>query len=58
MGMEILEISCRAGEPAEQVYRHLDLIEYGRLPRGLIEPWGKHKVFDQVLFFQPLAPTA
>ncbi len=54
MGIEILEIRCRAGEPAEQVYRHLGFIEYGRLPHGLIESWGERKVFDEVYFYQPL----
>jgi GNAT superfamily N-acetyltransferase len=51
LGISILEISCRAGEPAEQIYPHLGFIEYGRLPRGLVEPWGERKVFDQVYFY-------
>ncbi len=58
MGLEILEIRCRAGEPAEQVYRRLGFIEYGRLPRGIIESWGERKVFDEVYFYQPLERRA
>jgi len=54
MGIEVLEVSCRAGTVAETVYRHLDFIEWGRLPRGLIEPWGDHAVYDVVHFYQPL----
>lgn len=54
MGIEILEISCRGGEAAETVYRRLGFIEWGRLPRGLVEPWGEHKVYDVVHFYQPL----
>ena len=54
MGIQILEISCRGGEPAEQIYPKLGFREYGRLPCGLIEPWGEKKVFDEVYFFQPV----
>ena len=54
MGIEILEISCRGGEAAETVYRRLGFIEWGRLPRGLIEPWGDRAVYDMVYFYQPL----
>ncbi len=56
MGVEILEVSCRGGEPAEQVYPRLGFREYGRLPRGIVEPWGDKRVFDQVYFFMPVTP--
>lgn len=55
MGIEILEISCRAATPAEEVYRRLGFTEYGRLPRGLKEPWGEQGVFDEVLFYLPVS---
>jgi len=58
MGIEILEISCRAGTPAEQVYPRLGFIEYGRLPQGIKEPWGDHNAFDIVYFYQPLEGTS
>ena len=58
MGIEMLEISCRAGEPAEQVYRQLGFIEYGRLPRGLVEPGPDRKPFDEVYFYLPLSRRA
>lgn len=54
MAIEILEICCRVGEPAEQVYRQLGFTEYGRLPRGLIEADQGHKPFDEIYFYQPL----
>jgi ribosomal protein S18 acetylase RimI-like enzyme len=57
MGIRILEVSSRGGEPAEQVYRRLGFIEYGRLPQGIVELWGDHKVFDLVYFYQPLEHT-
>ena len=56
MGLEILEISVRGGTPAEEVYRRLGFIEWGRLPRGLVEPWGEHKVYDSVHFYMPIQP--
>ena len=54
MGFEFLEIGCRGGTPAEQVYPRLGFIECGRFPRGLIEPWGDRLVFDQVSFYMPV----
>jgi GNAT superfamily N-acetyltransferase len=54
MGVEILEVGCRGGTPAEEVYRHLGFVEWGRLPRGLVEPWGEHKVYDEVQFYMPV----
>lgn len=33
LGIKILEISCRASTPAEDVYRRLGFTEYGRLPQ-------------------------
>ena len=54
MGFEFLEVSCRGGTPAEQVYPRLGFIECGRFPRGLIEPWGDRLVFDQVSFYMPV----
>lgn len=38
MGLQMLEISVRAGTAAEQVYRKLGFREYGRLPGGVLEP--------------------
>jgi len=57
MGIEFLEIGCRGGTPAEQVYPRLGFIECGRFPRGLIEPWGERLVFDEVSFYMPVEPA-
>lgn len=54
LGIEILETSCRAGTPAEQVYPRLGFIEWGRLPRGIIEPWGERTAYDLVCFYRPV----
>jgi GNAT superfamily N-acetyltransferase len=53
MDIEILETSCRAGTGAETAYARMGFIEYGRLPRGIIEPWGERQVFDQVYYYLP-----
>jgi GNAT superfamily N-acetyltransferase len=54
MGLEFLEVGCRGGTPAELVYPRLGFIECGRFPRGLVEPWGEHLVFDEVSFCMPV----
>ena len=50
-GKSMMLVSCRGGPPAETVYRRLGFIEYGRLPNGIVEPWGENKAFDEVLFY-------
>jgi len=52
LGVEILETSCRAGAPAEKVYPRLGFMEWGRLPRGIIEPWGERTAYDLVCFYR------
>jgi GNAT superfamily N-acetyltransferase len=51
MGIEFLEIGCRGGTPAEKVYPRLGFVEWGRFPRGLVEPWGDQASFDHVCFY-------
>jgi GNAT superfamily N-acetyltransferase len=53
----IMEASCRGGTPAERVYPRLGFIEWGRLPGGLIEPWGEGDVYDLACFYRPLEPV-
>lgn len=55
LGIEILETSCRAGTAAEAVYARLGFTAFGRLPRGIREPWGSQRVYDQVYFYRPVA---
>jgi GNAT superfamily N-acetyltransferase len=57
MGIEILEVNCRAGTEAEQVYPRLGFVEYGRLPRGIVEPWNEGAAFDQVFYFHAIEPA-
>ena len=54
MGVEILETSVRGRTPAEEVYRRLGFREYGRLPRGIVEPWGERREFEEVYFARPV----
>lgn len=52
LGIEILEIGCRGGTEAEQVYRRLGFTEYGRLPQGLLETGAEPVSFDEVYFYR------
>ena len=54
MGILLLEINCRGGEPAERIYPRFGFLEFGRLPGGIVEPWGEGQVFDQVFFYKNL----
>ena len=54
MGLDILVVTCRGGTPAEVVYRHLGFVECGRLPRGIMEPYGEQRIYDEVSFYMPL----
>jgi GNAT superfamily N-acetyltransferase len=56
IGLEILEVRCRGGTPAELVYPRLGFVECGRLPRGIVEPWGEGRVYDEVSFYMPVTP--
>jgi GNAT superfamily N-acetyltransferase len=58
IGVSVFETSVRGGTPAEQVYRRVGFQEYGRLPGGIVETWGEHGVYDEVLFWMPTDPTA
>lgn len=49
--LSILETTVRGGTPAEDVYRKLGFIQYGKLPRGMLESWGEKKEFDEVFFY-------
>lgn len=52
LGIEVLEISCRGGTDAEQVYPRLGFTEYGRLPQGLLETGEEPVSFDEVYFYR------
>jgi ribosomal protein S18 acetylase RimI-like enzyme len=55
MEIEILELSCRGGESAEQIYRRLGFQVYGSLPRGLIDAQVNDQVFDEIYLYQMVA---
>jgi GNAT superfamily N-acetyltransferase len=52
LGLRLLELACRGGEPAETAFRRLGFREYGRLPGGFVQPDGQ--VFDHVLLSMPV----
>ncbi|MEM7128264.1 MAG: GNAT family N-acetyltransferase [Chloroflexota bacterium] len=54
VGIKILETSARADTGADLVYPRLGFTEYGRLPRGLLQPDGEKQVFDEVYFYRAL----
>jgi ribosomal protein S18 acetylase RimI-like enzyme len=58
MCVEILEVGCRGGTPAEEVYHRLGFAVWGRLPGGLREPWGEQRVYDEVRFYMALKTDA
>ena len=53
ISVTIFETGVRGGTPAEEVYRRVGFREYGRLPGGIVEPWGECGVYDEVLFWMP-----
>ena len=58
MGLQILEVGCRGGTPAEQVYGRLGFVECGRLPGGISKPWNEGRVYDEVSFYMSVDPTS
>jgi ribosomal protein S18 acetylase RimI-like enzyme len=58
LGVEIIETSARGGTAAEEVYRRIGFREYGRLPGGVVEPWGDRQVFDEAYFAMPVRQHA
>jgi predicted N-acetyltransferase YhbS len=50
-GINIITASCRGGE-VEAFYTKLGFKEYGRIPEGIIEPWGNKNTFDEVWFYK------
>lgn len=56
-GLSILEVGCRGGTPAEAVYRRLGFVECGRLPGGIVEPWGEQRAYDEVSFYIAIQPA-
>lgn len=47
----VIKVTCRGGTAAEKVYNKLGFIEAGRIPNGIIEPWGNKKCFDEVMLY-------
>jgi AraC-like DNA-binding protein/predicted N-acetyltransferase YhbS len=54
-GKRMICVSCRGGTAAETVYGKLGFTECGRLPNGLIEPWGEHDAYDEVFLYMQLS---
>lgn len=45
--------TCR-GNGTENFYKALGMIECGRIPNGIFEPWGDKRVYDEVILYKDL----
>lgn len=45
--------TCR-GNGTENFYKALGMIECGRIPNGIYEPWGDKRVYDEVILYKDL----
>jgi len=52
MGIEMIDAAARAGTSAEDAYRKLGFVEFGRLPGGLV--MDPEEVYDLVYFYLPV----
>ncbi|KKT39582.1 hypothetical protein A3K29_00100 [Candidatus Collierbacteria bacterium RIFOXYB2_FULL_46_14] len=51
-GVNILELTVRGGIEAEEIYRHLGFLEFGRLIGGIKESWEGGLIYDEVFMFK------
>jgi GNAT superfamily N-acetyltransferase len=52
MDVEMIDAAARAGTSAEDAYRKLGFVEFGRLPGGLV--MDPEEVYDLVYFYLPV----
>jgi len=52
MSIEMIDAAARAGTSAEDAYRKLGFVEFGRLPGGLV--MDPEEVYDLVYFYLPV----
>jgi GNAT superfamily N-acetyltransferase len=52
LGVEMIDAAARAGTPAEDAYRKLGFVEFGRLPGGLV--MDPEEIYDLVYFYLPV----
>lgn len=45
--------TCR-GDGTENFYKALGMIECGRIPNGIYEPWADKRVYDEVILYKDL----
>ncbi|HLT60849.1 MAG TPA: GNAT family N-acetyltransferase [Microlunatus sp.] len=51
--VEILDVACRGGTPAERAYRGLGFAEWARLPGGYHD---HDAIYDEVRLYRPVPP--
>jgi len=54
MDIEMIDAAARAGTPAEDAFRKLGFVEFGRLPGGLV--MDPEEIYDLVYFYLPVEP--
>src|SRR5439155_12826280 len=52
MEIEMIDAAARAGSTAEDAYRKLGFVEFGRLPGGLV--MDPEEIYDLVYFYLPV----
>lgn len=53
LGFDYVMASCR-GNGTENFYKSLGMLECGKIPNGIYEPWGDYKKYDEIILFKEL----
>lgn len=54
MGCDHIIVSCR-NDGAELFYRAIGMEQCGRIPGGILEPWGERKTYDEIILYKELS---
>lgn len=54
MGCDHVIATCRS-DGAELFYRAIGMEQCGRIPGGILEPWGEKKTYDEIILYRELA---
>lgn len=54
MGCDHIIATCR-NDGAELFYSAIGMEQCGKIPAGIIEPWGERKQYDEIIFYKRLA---
>lgn len=54
IGCDHVIATCR-NDGAELFYRAIGMEQCGRIPGGILEPWGEKKTYDEIIFYKELS---